>query len=51
MTVLTQDTTFQCESETEMQTLTADAMPRFVHTTLNGEEVELIPSGRHVAVK
>lgn len=41
----------QAESEAELQVLMADAAPNFVHSDLNGDEVELIPNGRHVTVK
>ena len=41
----------QAESEQELQELTSGSMPTFVYTTLNGEEVELIPNGHHVPVK
>ncbi|KAL3856755.1 hypothetical protein ACJMK2_011476 [Sinanodonta woodiana] len=38
------------ESESELQALCADVYPHFMYPSLAGEEVELIPNGRHVLV-
>jgi len=41
----------QVESEGELLALCADVFPRFVYPTLAGDEVELLPNGRHILVK
>ncbi|KAK7506010.1 hypothetical protein BaRGS_00002732 [Batillaria attramentaria] len=38
------------ETESELQALCGDVFPRFVYTSLDGQEVELIPNGQHIAV-
>ncbi|XP_052243277.1 probable E3 ubiquitin-protein ligase HECTD4 isoform X2 [Dreissena polymorpha] len=38
------------ESESELLALCADVYPRFVYPSLSGEEVELVPRGRHLLV-
>nr|KAG5713128.1 hypothetical protein BaRGS_007655 [Batillaria attramentaria] len=40
----------QVETESELQALCGDVFPRFVYTSLDGQEVELIPNGQHIAV-
>ncbi len=41
----------QAESQDDLVSMFADQMPRFTHSSLTGEEVELIPNGRHVLVR
>jgi hypothetical protein len=41
----------QVESEGELLALCADVYPRFVYPSLSGEEVELVPHGRHIVVR
>ncbi|XP_053376532.1 probable E3 ubiquitin-protein ligase HECTD4 [Mercenaria mercenaria] len=38
------------ETEGELLALCADVYPRFVYPSLSGEEVELVPHGRHIVV-
>ncbi|KAK7087914.1 probable E3 ubiquitin-protein ligase HECTD4 isoform X2 [Littorina saxatilis] len=38
------------ETESELQALCGDVFPRFVYSSLDGQEVELIPGGHHTAV-
>ena len=42
---------FQLESEEELACLFPDQLPRFVYTTLNDQQVELIPDGKNVVVR
>ncbi len=39
------------ESEAELLALCADIYPHFMYPTMTGEEVELVPGGRHLVVR
>ena len=41
----------QVETESELQALCGDVFPRFVYSSLDGREVELLPGGHHTAVR
>ena len=39
------------ENEEELSALMEDSAPRFVYTSLTGDEVDLVPNGRNVHVR